>query len=102
MSGVKRSEGASVDSGSLNVSKAKVMGVSTCMSTDVCGVDASQELVCEPEICTEEESSKLMTELIRTWEYEETGHQITDVQGSLRANVIFWEQELKAPSPVIE
>ena len=36
-------------------------------------------------MCTEEESSELMSELTRTWDYEETGYQITDVQGRLNA-----------------
>ena len=40
----------------------------------------SVHLICEPEMCTEEESSELMTEFTRTWDYEETSHQITDVQ----------------------
>ena len=38
-------------------------------------------------MCTEEDGSELMTELTRSWYYRETGHQITDVQGRLRANV---------------
>ena len=103
LSKVKLYEGESADSGSLNVSKAEVPGVSTSMPTDVCGVDATQdELACESEMCTDGESSELMTDLMRTWDYEEPGHQITDVQGRLLANVNFWEQELKAPSIVIE
>ena len=103
LSKVKLYEGESADSGSLNVSKAEVPGVSTSMPTDVCGVDATQdELACESEMCTDGESSELMTDLMRTWDYEESGHQITDVQGRLLANVNFWEQELKAPSIVIE
>ena len=74
----------SADSGSLNVPKAEVPDVSTSMSTDVCGVDDPQsELAWEPKMCTDEESSELTTELIQTWDYEETRHQVTDVQGKL-------------------
>ena len=96
---VKLHESVSADSGSLDVPKAEVPGVSTSMSTDVWGVDDPQsELAWEPTMCTDEESSELITELIQTWDYEETGHQITDVQGRLLTNVDFWEQELKAPT----
>jgi len=42
----------------------------------------------------EEESSELLPEFSRTWDYEEAGHQITDVQGRLLTSVNFWEQEL--------
>ena len=64
-----------VTPGSLNVPKAEVPVVSTSMSIDVCGVDDPQsELAWEPKMCTDEETSELMTEFIWTWDYEETEH----------------------------
>lgn len=50
----------------------------------------------QPDICSEEESSELGLEFSRSWEFEQAGTQITDVQGHLCKNVNFWEQELEA------
>lgn len=75
-------------------SKVKEKGVSTCTCSDVGSVDSPPEPACELQICTEEESSKLMTELTRTWDYEEIGQQVTNIQKRLSTNVRFWEQEL--------
>jgi len=78
---VKLPKDNSADSCSVNLSKVKVAGTSTDISYVVCGVDTSQaDLACEPEMCMEEESSELLPEFSRTWDYEEAGHQITDVQ----------------------
>ena len=97
----KRSESA--DACSVNLSKVKVAGVSTNISNVECGADTSQaDLACEPEMCMKEESSELLPEFTRTWDYEEAGYQITDVQGRLLTSVNFWEQELQAPSPIID
>ena len=98
---VNLSECKNTDSGSVNGSEVKVKDVSMSTSSDVCGVDSPLELTCELKMCAEEESSELMPELTRTWDYEETGYQITDVQGRLNANVEFWEQKLQAPFPVL-
>jgi len=96
-----RSESA--DACSVNLTKVKVAGVSTDISNVECGADTSQaDLACEPEMCMKEESSELLPEFTRTWDYEEAGHQITDVQGRLLTSVNFWEQELQAPSPIID
>ena len=44
-----------------------------------------------------------MTDLTRTVkDYEESGHQIIDVQGRLTANVKFWEQEIQAPPLILD
>ena len=56
----------------------------------------------EPSVRIEEESSELITNLTRTWDYEESGHQIPDVQGRLTANIKFWEQESQAPSLMLD
>ena len=98
---VNQSECKNTDSGSVNGSEVKVKDVSMSTSSDVCGVDSPLELTCELKMCAEEESSELMPELTRTWDYEETGYQITDVQGKLNVNVEFQKQELQACSPVI-
>ena len=74
-------ESESADACSVNLSKVEVAGVSTDMK---------------------EESSELLLEFTRTWDYEEAGHQITDVQGRLLTSINFWEQELQAPSPIID
>ena len=43
--------------------------------------------LCELKLCTEEEGSEPMTKLTRSLDYvKQTGYQITDVQGRLRAN----------------
>ena len=91
----------------LDVSKVKVAGVNTCTDSVECSIDTSQdELDCESKRCTdgctEEESIELISELTRTCDYEETGHQVTDVRGRLTANVSFWELELQAPPLIID
>ena len=73
--------------------------VSNCGSFDtsdyVCVDESHAGLVdSQPSICAEEESSELGLEFIRSWEFEQVGTQITDVQGHLLRNVIFWKQEL--------
>ena len=45
------------------------------------------KLACEPEMCMKEESSELLLEFTRTWNYEKAAHQITDVQGRLLTSI---------------
>ena len=57
--------------------KVKVPIVSACTSSDVCNVDNSLEPACELKVCTEEEGSEPMTELIRTWDcVKETSYEL--------------------------
>ena len=69
-------------------------------SIDVTGDNCPYNVMHESEYSMEESSG--LGELIRCWEVEEKGPQITDVQGQLLANLSFWENELEAPTPIIE
>ena len=100
---VKSCNSVNADSGNPRVVKDLVIGVNISNSSDVCGPDSNKvELAFEPSVCIEEESSELITDLTRIWDYEESGHQIIDVQGRLTANVKFWEQEIQAPPLILD
>ena len=86
---VNPAECENVKSGCEKGQKVKVKGVSTYIFSDVDSVDSPPEPACELKMCTDEESNELITELTRTWDYEEAGHQVTDVQGRLKANIGF-------------
>ena len=47
-----------------------------------------------------EEGSEPDPDLGRYWELEQDGHQVSDVQGRLLANINFWEQVLEAPHSI--
>ena len=49
-----------------------------------------------------EEGSEPDPDLGRYWELEQDGHQVSDVQGRLLANINFWEQVLEAPQHIID
>ena len=49
-----------------------------------------------------EESSEPDQDLGRYWELEQDGHQVSDVQGRLFANIKFWEQVLEAPQYIVD
>ena len=63
------------DSGDPSVVKDQVIGANNSDPSDVCGADSKKvELAFEPSECIEQQSSELMTDLTRTWDYEESGH----------------------------
>ena len=49
-----------------------------------------------------EEGSEPDQDLGRYWELEQDGHQVSDVQGRLLANIKFWEQVLEAPQYIVD